>query len=50
MIDYWNDPPEVDELPECCDELMEFDEATRICKCSKCGREIKPQPDIDPVD
>ena len=50
MNDYWNDPPETEELPECCDEVMDYDEKTGACKCSKCGKTIEPQPDIEPMD
>tara|TARA_R110000868_G_scaffold6369_1_gene36259 strand:- start:511 stop:666 length:156 start_codon:yes stop_codon:yes gene_type:complete len=49
MNDYWNDPPEQDELPECCGDEMDFDEQTAICSCPKCGRKIEPQPDIEPT-
>jgi hypothetical protein len=50
MNDYWNDPPETDELPECCDEYMNFNENTGICKCLKCGKVIEPPRDIEPID
>jgi hypothetical protein len=48
MNDYWNDPPEYDELPECCGEYMNFDEQTCICTCLKCEREILPEKDQIP--
>jgi hypothetical protein len=50
MNDYWNEPPEVEELPECCDEVMDYEEKTGVCKCLKCGKTIEPTPDIEPVD
>jgi hypothetical protein len=47
MNDYWNDPPEQPELPECCDEIMDVDEKG-ACVCSKCGKRIEPPAEIDP--
>lgn len=44
-----NDPPEIEELPECCNELMDFDEATGVCSCAICGRQIEPMPDFEPM-
>lgn len=49
MNDYWNDPPEVDEIPECCDEVMTVDEQGN-CLCGVCGKTIPRPPDIYPVD
>ena len=48
MNDYWNDPPYEEWPPECCDEIMDFDEATATCKCAVCGKVILPEPDITP--
>ena len=47
MNDYRNDPPEQPEPSECCDEIMDVD-AKGACVCSKCGKRIEPQPDIEP--
>jgi len=47
MNDYWNDPPDDTEPPECCEELMEV-ESTGACVCSTCGKRIEPPADIDP--
>lgn len=49
MQDYWNDPPEVPEIPECCDEVMEVDEHGN-CRCMTCGKVILAPPDIEPFD
>ncbi len=47
MNDYWNDPPEYPEPPECCgDEMNVTEDGT--CVCAKCGKRIEPQPDIEP--
>ena len=50
MQDYWNDPPDEPELPECCGEVMEYDVLTDTCKCSICERKIESAPDIEPID
>jgi hypothetical protein len=50
MNDYWNEPPEVEELPECCDEVMGYNEKTGVCECLTCGKTIEPTPDIEPVN
>lgn len=57
MHNYPIDPPEEDELPECCDEVMEYDEGTNNCVCSICEKVIEgadyssgrggPEYDID---
>lgn len=47
MNDYWNDPPEEYEPPECCGEFMEIDE-NGVCVCVSCERKIEPFPDIEP--
>ena len=44
MNDYWNDPPEQWEPPDCCDEPMDLDEATGALSCAKCGKRIEPDP------
>lgn len=48
MNDYWNDPPEVEEVPECCDEEMVVDDQGN-CLCSVCGKTIPRPADIEPV-
>ena len=47
MNDYWNDPPEDFEPPECCDEIMDMDKSG-ACLCLTCGKRIEPQEDIQP--
>jgi hypothetical protein len=47
MKDYWNDPPEYPEAPECCDDEMEISEDGR-CSCPHCGKVIEPQTEYDP--
>ncbi len=37
--DFWNNPPETDELPECCGEFMDCDENGN-CSCPTCGKQI----------
>jgi hypothetical protein len=49
MNDYWNDPPEYLELPECCGEEMEVND-DGDCKCLKCGAFTEAQPDIEPPE
>ena len=49
MTDYYNDPPEIDEMPECCGEYMEPDQMGS-CVCYICGKVIEPAPDIEPAD
>ena len=49
MNDYWNDPPEEPEIPECCDLEMIADEDGNF-KCSACGATIEAPPDIEPPD
>lgn len=47
MNDWWNDPPDYPEPPECCDEEMTvFPDG--VCLCSCCGRRIAPAPEWDP--
>ncbi len=50
MSDWYNDPPESNELPECCGEYMVFNEESCVCKCEICGKEIAPEKDIEPVE
>lgn len=47
MRDFWNDPPEEYEAPECCGEPMEIDPTTGACSC-KCGKVIAPEKDPQP--
>ena len=47
MQDYWNDPPEYPEPPECCDQEMTVDESG-ACRCEVCGNTIEPENDIEP--
>jgi hypothetical protein len=47
MNDYWNDPPEYDEIPECCEKEMEVDNSGN-CKCNICGKIIEADQDPDP--
>jgi hypothetical protein len=49
MNDYWNDPPEYEEVPECCDQVMDVDDNGN-CSCSKCGKLIKAPEDPKPED
>lgn len=44
MNDYWNDPPEEPEIPECCDLEMIVDNDGN-CKCSVCSATIEAQPE-----
>ena len=44
MTDYWNDPPEECEPPECCNEFMEVDDNGN-CHCLTCFKTIECQPD-----
>ena len=46
MNDYWNDPPEQEEVPECCDKIMDVDDHGN-CKCTTCGEIINAQ--VDPL-
>ena len=47
MNDY---PPEVEELPECCDEVMDYSEHAGVLTCLRCKKQIQPAPDIEPVE
>lgn len=44
MNDYWNDPPEFEEAPECCGEMMELGKETDFV-CSVCGKTLYETPD-----
>jgi hypothetical protein len=47
MNDYWNDPPEEPEVPECCDQEMQvLDDGS--CLCKVCKHRIEPDRDPDP--
>ena len=48
MNDYWNDPPDHPEPPECCGDIMDVPE-DGACLCPKCGKRIEPQQDIEPI-
>jgi hypothetical protein len=48
MNDYWNDPPDTSEPPECCGDFMEVIDSG-ACVCATCGKVIEPQPDPDPA-
>lgn len=48
MNDYWNDPPEIEEPPECCGDFMDVTDGG-ACVCPTCGKRIEPQPDLDPA-
>lgn len=49
MNDYWNDPPEYDEPPECCGDIMEqLEDGTLVCE--HCGKRYEPAQDIELVD
>jgi hypothetical protein len=47
MRDFWNDPPDTTEPPECCDDYMDVLE-DGACVCLTCGKRIEPQLDPDP--
>jgi len=48
MQDYWNDPPECPEVPECCDQEMTVSE-NGDCLCETCGQIIERESDIEPM-
>ena len=47
MNDYWNDPPEYPEPPECCGDIMDVPD-DGACVCPTCKKRIEPPKDIDP--
>ena len=49
MNDWWNDPPEQFEPPECCEEIMDVAN-DGACVCLKCGKRIEPPVDVDPPE
>jgi len=49
MNDYWNDPPEEPEVPECCEMEMECDR-NGVLWCKNCGAQIEPDPEPEPID
>lgn len=50
MTDYWNDPPDDYELPECCGVEMDVNESTGVATCATCQKCIEPEPEIEPID
>jgi len=44
MNDYWNNPPECPELPECCHQEMTAHE-NGDCSCDICGKVVFMAPD-----
>lgn len=50
MSDYWNDPPEAPELPECCGDYMAFNESAGECRCPRCGRVVLPEADAPELE
>ena len=44
MRDYWNDPPEEPEPPECCGEMCEVTD-DGIAFCPKCGKRFEREPE-----
>jgi hypothetical protein len=46
MIDYWNDPPEPDEPPECCGEPMDEFYGGIMLKCAHCDKQIIIEPEV----
>ena len=48
MTDYWNDPPEEPEIPECCHAEMEV-LGNGSLLCGVCKHRIDPQPDPEPM-
>lgn len=49
MRDYWNDPPEAPEAPQCCGDFMTV-EASGAAVCPTCRRRIDPPPDPEPPE
>lgn len=47
MNDWYNDPPDYPEPPECCGEMMDVTE-DGACVCSMCGARIEPAAEYDP--
>ena len=47
MNDWWNDPPETPEPPECCGDIMDVDDEGN-CRCPKCGKVIPYEADDTP--
>ena len=46
MSEYWNNPPEPIEPPDCCGEPMEEFDGGLLLRCAHCGREILVEPDV----
>jgi hypothetical protein len=49
MNDWYNDPLETPEPPECCDDYM-IDFEDGVCICPVCGCRHTPSPDIEPTE
>lgn len=49
MNDWYLDPPEEPEIPECCDLEMAVDDDGN-CECMICEATIEAHPDIEPPD
>jgi len=46
MKEYWKNPQEDIDIPECCGEYMTINE-DGSCICQRCKRSIEPADDID---
>lgn len=46
MRDFWNDPPEYPEAPECCEDEMEIND-DGSCVCAHCGKRIEPPKEYE---
>lgn len=49
MNDYWNNPPEYPEWPECCNQEMTVHE-NGDCSCDICDKVIFMEPDLQDPD
>jgi hypothetical protein len=49
MNDYWNDPPDYPDPPECCGQEMETNDKTGGVICRICQRSIDPEPEVEPL-
>ena len=47
MNDYWNNPPEEPDPPECCGETMDVNQKGQAI-CAKCQKIIDPIEDYAP--
>jgi hypothetical protein len=50
MNDWYNDPPEEPEVPECCQDLMDLDPRSGVLTCPTCRKRIEPEPDVQDVE